>query len=69
MCESLIARWGWELYDPRFSVWLPRRVRFTSLREAHNHVAHAQALGLVARVIDHQPPRLVGATPRKNAHV
>jgi hypothetical protein len=67
MSESLIARWGWELYDARFGVWLPRRVRFTTLHEVHEHVAHASALGLVARVIDHNPPRLVGAASRELA--
>jgi hypothetical protein len=65
MAESLVARWGWELYDARFGVWLPRRVRFTSLREAHEHVARASALGLVARIVDYNPPRLVGAAPRE----
>lgn len=64
MAENLCGRWGWEVYDTRFNVWLPRRVRFTTLNEAHEHVARAEVLGLVARVVDHSPPRLVGSAPR-----
>lgn len=59
MCETLVGRWGWAVRDLATGTWLLRRVRFTSLREAQDHVAHAQALGLVARVVDHNPPRPV----------
>ncbi len=60
MSESLDARWGWEAYDPDHARWRSRRVRFSTLREAHAFVGNALDLGLVARVVDYAPPPRYG---------
>ncbi len=59
MSETPLGRWGWELRDETYGVWLPRRARFTDRKEVDRHIALADALGLTARVIDYNPPKVV----------